>query len=89
MNLLLQILCNIILSFIIIYGIHTIWDYFKEKYSTKKTRDLVNSQITKYKKMIEEIQHEKMSLPTLFENPDEKLSMQNDLTEFINSYQSA
>ena len=61
------------------------WNYLKDNYSTKKTRDLVNSQITKYKKMIKEIQANHQSPKPLFENPDEKLSMQNELADFMNS----
>jgi hypothetical protein len=83
MNILLQILINITFSILIIYGIHCIWNYLKDTYSTKKTRDLVNSQITKYKKLIEEIQSNKPNNKPLFENPEEKQTMHNDLADFM------
>jgi hypothetical protein len=35
---------------------HHLWIYFKEKYSVKKTKDMVGSQIQKYKNLLETIQ---------------------------------
>jgi hypothetical protein len=84
MNLFLQILFQILLSVLIIYGIHSIWNYLKDTYSTKKTRDLVNSQISKYKRLIEDIQSNQPAAVPLFENQEEKEAMQNELAEFMN-----
>jgi len=86
MNLFLHILFQIVLSVLIIFGVHQIWNYLKDTYSTKKTRDLVNSQITKYKKMIEEIQANNPASKPLFENPEEKESMHNELAEFLKEH---
>jgi hypothetical protein len=83
MNILLQILLNITFSIIIIYGSHNIWNYLKDTYSTKKNRDLVNSQITKYKRIIEEIQTNNPPILPLFENQEEKDAMHSELAEFI------
>jgi glucan phosphoethanolaminetransferase (alkaline phosphatase superfamily) len=47
---------NIIFSILIIFIGNQIWEYLKNKYSTKITKDLVDSQVQKYKQMIEEIQ---------------------------------
>lgn len=72
------------MSVLIIYGIHSIWNYLKDTYSTKKTRDLVNSQISKYKRLIEDIQSNQPASVPLFENQEEKEAMQNELAEFMN-----
>jgi predicted PurR-regulated permease PerM len=84
MNLFLQILFQILLTVLIIYGIHHIWNYLRDTYSTKKTRDLVNSQISKYKRLIEDIQSNQPSSVSLFENQEEKDAMRNELAEFMN-----
>jgi hypothetical protein len=84
MNLFLQILFQLLLSVLIIYGIHSIWNYLKDTYSTKKTRDLVNSQIAKYKRLIEDIQSNQLVAVPLFENQEEKEAMHNELAEFMN-----
>jgi len=72
-------LFNIIFSIIIIYILHYIWCYLKETYSTKKTKDLVNTQIEKYKKIIAETQQNQKT--TLSEN--EMNAMNDDLTKFL------
>jgi hypothetical protein len=73
-------LSNIIISILIIIGIHYIWNYLKDNYSKKQTKDLVNIQIDKYKKMIDEIQHTRKPL---FENETEKQLMHQDLIDHI------
>ena len=83
-NSLFLILLNIIISVILIYGIHLSWNYIRDTYSKKKTKDLVNTQIEKYKKIIEEIQQP--SSPTQeFIPEEEKINMMEDLTAFMNS----
>lgn len=63
----------------------------RDTYSTKKTKDLVNTQIEKYKKIIEEIQQQpNSSIVHDRETPefipdDEKVNMMEDLTAFMNS----
>jgi hypothetical protein len=86
-NLLFSILIRIIISILIIYGIHQIWEYLKDTYSTKKTKDLVNTQIQKYKKMMNEIQeNNKLGSPSPDENVEINIeSMDKDLTEFMNT----
>ena len=49
-------LLKIIVSFIIIILGHRIWIYLKDTYSVKKTKDLVGSQIQKYKTILNDIQ---------------------------------
>ena len=79
------IIINIMISIIIIYSLHQLWEYLKDTYSTKKTKDLVNTQIKKYKKMMDEIQQTKtMDTPPIL-SEENILSMNDDLTEFMNS----
>ena len=73
-----SILINIVLSLLIIYIGHYVWNYIKETYSTKKTKDLVNTQIKKYKKMMQEMQDNHTFL-----NEEDKLGMDLRLMEFM------
>uniref|UniRef100_A0A6C0JNC9 Uncharacterized protein n=1 Tax=viral metagenome TaxID=1070528 RepID=A0A6C0JNC9_9ZZZZ len=52
----LWIILNIIISIFIIYMLHTLWIYILDTYSTKKTKNIVNTQVNKYKKIINELQ---------------------------------
>jgi hypothetical protein len=75
---------NIFAFVVIIYGIHSYWDYLKDNYTKKKTKDLVNTQIEKYKRIMNDIQKQpKGSQNPLFENEQEKKSMNDDLLEFM------
>lgn len=70
-------------------GVHYFWNYLKETYTTKKTRDLVNTQIDKYKKILNDIQNNennkiKDSKKTIFETEEEKQVMNDDLMNFLN-----
>jgi hypothetical protein len=49
-------------SIIVIYGCHSSWNILKDTYSKRKTKDLVNTQIKKYQKMMDEIQTSQCSL---------------------------
>lgn len=55
-NFIFLIIINICFSVLVIYGCHFSWDIFKDTYSKRKTKDLVNTQIKKYQKMMDEIQ---------------------------------
>jgi hypothetical protein len=88
-NTIISLCFNIIISIIIILGLHYFWNYLKETYTTKKTRDLVNIQIDKYKKILNDIQNNennkiKDSKKTIFETEEEKQSMNDDLMNFLN-----
>jgi len=65
---------NITISFIIIYLCHQLWEYLKNTFSTKITKDLAGSQIQKYKQMIEEIQLGESEIST---------NMEKELESFI------
>ncbi len=79
-----SIIINIIVSIFIIVGIQYGWIYLKDNYTHKKTKNLVNTQIQKYKKMVQEIQDTKSS-GSFFESDDEKSQINKELHEFMES----
>jgi len=50
---------NIIISIIIIVLIHYLFNYLKDTYTTKKTKDLVKTQTEKYKTILDEMMNKK------------------------------
>jgi hypothetical protein len=66
---------------IIIFLGHKLWNCLKDTYSTKKTKDLVNTQITKYKKIMKEMEDNSNSKNFL--NFYEKQNMDRQLTQFL------
>ena len=84
-NSIFLIVINIIISIIIIYGLHYCWNYLKDTYSTKKTKDLVNTQIQKYKTIVDEMHQNAGSQYPDFISKKEIQNMDRELTEFINS----
>jgi len=79
---------TILLSIIIIIIIHFLWNYIKDTYSTKKTKDLVGSQTQKYKNMLDEyIENNNNNNNNVLENhfiPQEEFAlMDDDLTQFL------
>lgn len=84
----IQITLTIIISILIIYSCHLLFDQFKNNYSVKKTKDLVNIHNAKYKKMFEDIQSSKKNgssfeKTSLDVNDIQKLN--EDLELFINA----
>jgi len=79
----LEIILNIIISILVIYSGHYLWNNIISTYSTKKTKNLVDSQIQKYKKIIDEIQQTPGSQPLAFLTEEEKRNMDQSLTEFV------
>ena len=77
---LLHIIINIIISIFIIYIIHSTWEYLKDTYTNKKTKDLVNTQITKYQQMMEEMQQNAQSQSI---SKTDIQNMDDDLTLFM------
>lgn len=86
-----SIFINILISILLIYFFHLAWIYIKDNYSTKKTKDLVNSQIKKYKQMVDEIQNSRTGMsdtgsPAMsYISKEEMQSMNEELTRFIES----
>ena len=75
----LSIGTTLLVSVIIIWLGHILWNRLKDTYSKKKTKDLVNTQIQKYKKVIEELQAN-----PVITKPDTE-SMRAELEQFLAS----
>ena len=72
---------TIIISVLIIFVAQYVWNIIKDKYSIKKTKYLVNSQIEKYKKILEKQGSQQIE----FISEEEQENMKEKLTQFINS----
>lgn len=77
-------------SIIVIYGCHVSWNILKDTYSKRKTKDLVNTQIKKYQKMLDEIQCSQttntntLKQPIPHQIPKQEIErMNNELSDFI------
>jgi hypothetical protein len=82
----LGICIQIIVFIFIIYICHSIWIYLKDTYTTKKTKDLVNTQVSKYKQIISELQENnevKNSLSKSILDEKDLKSMDDILTSFM------
>lgn len=78
------ILTNVTLSLAIIYLIHHIWNYLRDNYTTKKTKDLVDFQTKKYKDMLAGLAElESSSRSDEFIPPEEKEWMIRELKSFM------
>jgi hypothetical protein len=73
---------QIVLSIIIIWTGHSLWNYFLHKFSKEKTRDLVNIHTEKYKSIIEDLS-QKIQTQTQI-TPELQLDMETDLQQLIN-----
>lgn len=73
------IFLNITISIIIIYLGHQLWNYLRDKYSNKITKDLLSSQTEKYKRMMEDLQIYEMKQNT--DKIDNK--MEDELLSYI------
>ena len=80
-NNIINLLITIIISIGIILSIQYLWNYIKDNYSTRRTKDLVNSQIEKYKKLLEKQGSQQVE----FISEEEQENMKVKLTQFINS----
>lgn len=82
-TILLGIVIKIFVYLLLIYICHSIWTYLKDTYSTKKTKDLVNTQIYKYKKIINELQENQPLITQVLISEKDLESMDKDLTDFM------
>lgn len=75
-----SIIIQIIFSLFLIFIIHYFYNYLKNTYSTKKTKDLVGFQVQKYQEIIQELQNNNNGfIPT-----DDQAQMQKELLELVN-----
>ena len=81
----LSFLFNIIIYILLILALHFVWDYLKDNYSKKRTKDIISIQTSKYKQIINEINnHSANSTKINLDNNDvEKLN--SDLESFVNA----
>ena len=49
------VLLNLVASIACVALLHYLWNYFRDKYTVKKTRDIVGAQTEKYKEMMAEL----------------------------------
>lgn len=82
-----QICINIFVSIIILFFIHHIFNHLKNTYSKPINKDLVNTQIIKYKQIIKELQEPKTNqISVIQENEIQQLN--NELYEFMQQQQN-
>jgi len=83
MQLFVWILIQITISILIVWAGHHVWNYIKDTYSTKKTKDLVNVQVQKYKKMMQELQETTHKPEIQYIQDSEKDLLDQRLTDFM------
>lgn len=94
----MSILFTIILCFCIIYIIHQLITYFRDNYTTKKTKDILGHQIKKYQHLMNEFQEnnkkqkddfikqmQESTEKSVKLTSDDLLSMNNELDDLISS----
>ena len=84
----LSILLNLAVSIITVALIHYLWSYFRDKFTVKRTHDVIGEQTQKYKDMMAELlspsESENMNIPTSdYLSPDEKEKMIAELRQLI------
>lgn len=78
----LWLLQNVIISIITIILIHYLFNYLKDTYTTKKTKDLVKTQTDKYKIILDEMINKKNDIDeNMFIFNSE--NMQNELDSYL------
>lgn len=89
-----SIAINIVLSLAIIIIAHQVWDHLRNTYSTKKQKNLAESQTNKYKAIIEELRENRGPGPgekivdkeddiATFLSPEEKDWMVKELAAYL------
>ncbi len=81
------IFTNLALSIAIIFMCHHLWNYFRDTYTPKKSKDLVSYQTQKYKSMMEEVLANSKPDPPSTENEyisdEDKQRMIQELRELV------
>jgi hypothetical protein len=75
-----NIVFTMLISLIIIYCCHYTWEHIKDTCTHKKTKDLVNTQISKYQQMMDEMQNNNHN--TSIDKTDMQ-TMDEELTKFM------
>lgn len=74
---------NIGIYILIIYCLHCLWEFVKNNYSIKKTKDLITVQTNKYKEIIDTIQN--TNIPKNTEETSDVEKLNNELDNFIDA----
>lgn len=76
---------NIFVYIVIIYLFHYLWEYLKNNYSKKKTKDIYNFQKNKYEQIVESIQ-EGQSQQQAYDSLQNKdiETLNNELESYVN-----
>lgn len=80
-----HILFNLIISFLFIYAMHSVWDHLKNSYSVKKTKDLASIQSLKFQEMIDTMNTPEPAHNNDTLKKDEIEKLNADLEDYINS----
>lgn len=83
-----NIIITILFSLLIILLCQHLWNYLLDTFSTKKTKDLVNGQMEKYKKIMgiikdTDVDKETCNMGSSYISKIEKEEMNNDLENFL------
>ena len=77
---LFEFIIQIIISLFIIFILHYLFNYLKNTYSTKKTKDLVGFHIQKYQEILNEMQQQP---PIEFISEHDKEIINNELLDLV------
>lgn len=77
---LFEFIIQIVISIIIIIILHYFYNYLKNTYSTKKTKDLVGFHIQKYQEILNEMQQQP---PIEFISEHDKEIINNELLDLV------
>ena len=83
-----NIIQTIIISITIIFIIHYLFNYFKNNFTTMKTKDIIGFQSQKYKEILDELQKSKSGVilsSISDENSIDYNSIENELIAFANA----
>jgi hypothetical protein len=85
-TILLGLCIKTILFLVCIYLCHSGWIYLKDTYSTKKTKDLVNTQVNKYKQIIQEIQENRANETSLVLSQSSNKETNQDMNQLLTDF---
>ena len=83
-----NIIQTIIISITIIFIIHYLFNYFKNNFTTMKTKDIVGFQSQKYKEILDELQKSKSDIILSSISDDNSIDydlIENELIAFANA----
>tara|TARA_Y100001935_G_C17209338_1_gene459242 strand:- start:403 stop:720 length:318 start_codon:yes stop_codon:yes gene_type:complete len=87
---LLFVIKNAIISMLIIFLLHYIYDYFKTSLTTPKVKDLVNKPQIQYNEILKTINENKKTMDTSIkkEKIEQQVNMKNELKKYMNEINS-